>query len=213
MKFGAAAGVTVAPIFSASRSTLAWAQGIATPSPLKFTKYYAGRSGRKIIRDRRFKNLLPSILPKVLLPYWLSTDLFKTLPTFFSLAEPVVVDHHRWVSVQTAVAHNGTTRGLLWIDTAPAEKIGPLAPTVIWANLLTNGPDSQLYLYSDRQLATLSPLQIPNNFKKHLGRFLSLEPRRYQGALTQINCQAIDMTTGICFPEQLAMSYYFYRPA
>ncbi len=213
VKFGAAATVTASSILNVSRSTLMWGQDLLTPSPLKFTKYYAGRSGRKIIRDRRFKNLLPSILPMVPLPYWLSTSLRKSLPTFFSIAEKVIVDHRRWVSVQTAVAHSGTTRGLLWIDTASSQKIGSLAPSVIWANLITNGPTSQLYLYSDKQIATLSPAQIPNNFKKHLGRFLSLEPRRYQGPLTQISCQAADMSAGTCFPEQLAMSYHFYKPA
>jgi hypothetical protein len=180
-------------------------------SPLKFTRYYAGRTGKKIIRDRRFKTLLPTLLPNPSLSYWCETPLQESLPTFFSLAGPVVVDHHRWVAVQTAVAHDATTRGLFWMDTAPPE-LTRFTPSVIWANLLTDGPTSQLYLFSDKQLSTLSASQIPNNFKAHLGRWLSINSGRYQGSLTRITCTSSDdQSVGRCFPDQFGMSYYFYK--
>lgn len=213
IRLGTAAGVTVAICGAAGRNASAAIVDTTTPPPLKFTKYYVGRTGRKIIRDRRFKNLLPSLLPNHTLPYWSNKLLHDSLPTFFSIAQPVSVDHMRWVTVETAVAHDGRTRGLLWLDTGSADKLSSVAPTVVWANLITDGETSSLYLFSDKQVSFLSPSQVTNNLKMHLGRWLSRNPRRYQAPVSKIVCTAADKSSSTCLPEQLGVSRYFFSAA
>lgn len=187
--------------------------GSNPPSALRFTRYYVGRHGTKIITDKRFKTLLPELLPNPELPYWSKNSLYKSLPTFFSLSRTVVVDHHRWVTVRTAVAHDGTTRGLLWMDTASPDLTGQ-TPVVIWSNLLTNGQRSQLYLYSDKQLSVMGPEQVPNNFKLHLGHWLAQGVGHHQGPIESITSLfAGGDTFEQCYPGPLGIHSYFYEPS
>jgi hypothetical protein len=213
MRLGTAAGVAASALGRAGRFAAAAVVSSTTLPPLKFTKYYVGRPGRTIIDNPRFTKLLPTLLPNPQLSYWGNQNLYDSLPLFFSLAQPVVVDHLRWVSVQTAVAHDAMTRGLLWMDVGTAGELISVAPTIVWANLVTVADTTSLYLYSDKQMSSLSPLQITNNLKLHLGRWLSLSSHRYQPAISHFDCTALDGSIGTCSPEQLGVSNHFFNPA
>lgn len=138
-------------------SDLSWVRDFSVPATGEAQEAHAAGKENRLNMDPRFEALLKGSLHQRQ-SFWFDhgrfTPVAELAHEFIGVPGSVLLDENRYVTVNGCVPHDCGDRGMVWIDTATAEK-----PTVIFAatGTVSNGPadrDSQthLWLFSSMKL-------------------------------------------------------------
>ncbi len=172
-------GVGAAELCVLSRSLPVVSAGSIFASPSTGTawlKRFHNKSTADLIRSRRFRALLQNQFPGVLAPFQGDQSLWAATWNYLSRPSdtPVTVHQRRFLVAHGSMAHCGSCRGMVWVDTSPRRS----SPLIVLVFL--HGPFHELWITSNQSLAPLAPPNLPIHLRKSIHQWLR-ERRPLQG--------------------------------